>query len=131
MKRKIRTIKERKAAKAFTLSRNCDDGEVLQQSVSNRSGYLSEYVVQSSITDIPFEEYIVMKDPAPGRYPVVDRTPYASGQSTATTGPVKDTSPKKQESMAPPSKVAGDMLGKKQLGYTGKDAVPESKVEEV
>jgi hypothetical protein len=129
MKRKIRTIKDRKAAaKAFMLSRNCDDGEVLQQSVSSRSGYHSEYVVQSSITDIPFEEYVVMKDPAPGRYPVVDRS---SGQSTDASAAVKDTSPKKQASVVPPSKVAGDQFGKKEMGYKGKDAVPASEVEKI
>lgn len=57
MKRKIRTIKNRKAAVAFDLSRSFDNGEILKQDNSN--GHFMEYVVQSSVTDIPFEEYVV------------------------------------------------------------------------
>jgi len=133
MKRKIRTIKERKAAAtSFTLSRNCDDGEVLQQSISNGRGFHSEYVVQSSIDDSSSEEYIVMKDPAPGRYPVVDRTPYSSGQSADSSKTVKETPPKKQEASAPPAKSSGDQFGnKKQAEVKQDNSVPKMDAEEV
>ena len=132
MKRKIRTIKERRAAAtSFTLSKNCDDGEVLQQSTSNGSGFHAEYVVQSSVDDTSFEEYIVMKDPAPGRYPVVDRTPYSSGQSADASKTVKETPPKKQETTAPAAKVAGDQFGtKKEVASKQPDQAPEMNAED-
>ncbi len=133
MNRKIKTIKSRRAAKAaFTLSQNCDNGEVLEQSVSN--GYHQEYVVQSSLSDIPFDEYIVMKEPAPGRYPATDGNPYAKGQSSdMSPAKIKDFAGKdflQKPPIEPPYK-SGDQFGKGgNMGYKG-TPTSDSEIEEI
>ncbi len=134
MTRKIKTIKSRKAAAvAFTLSRNCDNGEVLEQSMHSRNAYHREYVVQSSITDIPFEEYIVLKEPSPGRYPAVDRTPYSAGQSDdASKVPTKDSAEDKGKDFKSGTKTPTDQMGKgSQMGSKKETPTPESQVQEV
>ncbi len=60
MKRK--SIFENNNTSRFSVSKSYDDGEILTQSKSITSR--NEYTVQSSITDIPFEEYVV-KNVAP------------------------------------------------------------------
>ncbi len=127
MKRKIRTIKNRAAANtSFTLSRKCDDGEVLEQSFHNNHRYHSEYVVQSSITDIPFEEYIILKEPDPGRYPATSTTPLSYHQSNEASDvkakEVNADKQKKVENVTPPSKSPGDQFGK------GKDSADKKQV---
>jgi hypothetical protein len=58
MKRNTRIAKRGKpVSPRYSFSRSFDNGEILVQKTESRK--FQEYVVQSSITDIPFEEYIV------------------------------------------------------------------------
>jgi len=76
--------KHRKHSKELVVSKSFDNGETLMQ--KNCSGSCEEYVVQSSITDIPYEEYVVSA-PSFSSPNVAPVSPYTSSQSSL---PVND-----------------------------------------
>ncbi len=63
MKRITKKKLKQSASPTLSYSRSFDNGDILPQKISGRN--FREYIVQSSITDIPFEEYVVCKSGSP------------------------------------------------------------------
>ncbi|MBK8610183.1 MAG: M15 family metallopeptidase [Chitinophagaceae bacterium] len=75
----------------YSVSKSFDDGEILVQSKS--SGYKKEYVVQSSITDIPFEEYVVVNEAPVAMQSAVDVNLFYTPSQTYSTDPYQEVNP--------------------------------------